>query len=143
MIEVASIKRGVVIDHITAGKGLTIFNKLNLSHLQTPVVLLINVPSVRMKRKDIIKIENIIDVDTAMLGLIDPTITVNIIENEVVIDKVQVAVPKRVRRLFSCGNPRCVSNVDTYAFPEFHLVDLQSLSYSCEYCEEITKAIIR
>ncbi|MDP3487553.1 MAG: aspartate carbamoyltransferase regulatory subunit, partial [Bacillota bacterium] len=106
MIEVASIKGGIVIDHITAGKGLLIFNKLNLAALGYPVVLLINVPSERMGKKDIIKIENYTQVDTAMLGLIDPSITVNIIESEHVIKKVQVSIPEEVKGLFACSNPR-------------------------------------
>lgn len=143
MIEVASIKGGIVIDHITAGKGLLIFNKLNLAALGYPVVLLINVPSERMGKKDIIKIENYTQVDTAMLGLIDPSITVNIIESEHVIKKVQVSIPEEVKGLFACSNPRCVSNTDSYVTPAFHLHEKSSFSYSCEYCEEITRANLK
>lgn len=143
MIEVASIKGGIVIDHITAGKGLVIFNKLNLATLGYPVVLLINVPSKRMGKKDIIKIENYTDVDTTMLGLIDPYITVNVIESEHVVKKVQVAIPKEVRGLFSCGNPRCVANADPHVTPTFYLHDEKARSYSCEYCEELTRANLK
>jgi aspartate carbamoyltransferase regulatory subunit len=143
MIEVASIRKGVVIDHITAGKGLLIFNKLNMANLNHPVVLLMNVPSQRMGHKDIIKIENYTDVDTAMLGLIDPSITVNIIENEHVTEKVQLSIPGEVKGLFNCSNPRCISKVDTYVTPTFHLHDVKNCSYTCEYCEEITKVSMR
>ena len=139
MIEVAAIKKGTVIDHIAAGQGLWIFNKLNLGQLGHPVVLLMNVPSKRLGKKDIIKIENYTDVDTAMLGLIGSSITVNIIENEHVVEKVPVFIPDEVRGLFSCGNPRCVTNSDAYVIPLFHLHDARSLAYVCEYCEEITK----
>jgi len=139
MIEVASIKRGIVIDHITAGKGLLIFNKLNLASLGYPVVLLMNVPSGRMGKKDIIKIENFVDVDTAMLGLIDSSITVNVIESEHVTNKVRVSIPQEVKGLFTCSNPRCVTNTDSYVMPSFRLHDKKSCSYSCEYCEEITR----
>ncbi|KAF0196599.1 MAG: aspartate carbamoyltransferase regulatory subunit [Bacillota bacterium] len=139
MIEVASIKRGIVIDHITAGKGLLIFNKLNLASLGYPVVLLMNVPSGRMGKKDIIKIENFVDVDTAMLGLIDSSITVNVIESEHVTNKVRVSIPQDVKGLFTCSNPRCVTNTDSYVMPSFRLHDKKSCSYSCEYCEEITR----
>lgn len=143
MIEVASIKRGIVIDHITAGKGMLIFNKLGLAALGFPVVLLMNVPSERMGKKDIIKIENYTDVDTAMLGLIDSSITVNVIEGEQVSHKMQVSIPEQVKGLFACSNPRCVTNTDSYVTPAFHLHDKNSASYACEYCEEITRANIK
>lgn len=143
MIEVASIRRGIVIDHITAGKGLLIFNKLNLASLGYPVVLLMNVPSGRMGKKDIIKIENFTDVDTAMLGLIDSSITVNVIESEHVTNKVRVAIPEEVKGLFACSNPRCISNTDSYVTPTFRLHDRQNSSYCCEYCDEITRANLR
>lgn len=143
MIEVASIKGGIVIDHISAGKGLSIFNKLNLAALGYPVVLLINVPSGRMGKKDIIKIENFTEVDTTMLGLIDPHITVNIIESEHVVEKMQVSIPKEARGLFSCSNPRCVANSDPHVTPTFHLHDESTRSYSCEYCEELTPANLK
>lgn len=139
MIEVASIKRGIVIDHITAGKGLLIFNKLNLAQLGYPVVLLMNVPSNRMGKKDIIKIEHYTAVDTAMLGLIDPSITVNVIESEHVVNKVQVSIPEEVKGLFACSNPRCVTNTDSYVAPSFRLHDKAACAYTCEYCEEITR----
>jgi len=143
MIEVASIKRGIVIDHITAGKGMLIFNKLGLAALGFPVVLLMNVPSERMGKKDIIKIENFTDVDTAMLGLIDSSITINVIEGEHVSHKVQVSIPEQVKGLFACSNPRCVTNTDSYVTPTFNLHNKPSASYACEYCEEITKANIK
>ena len=143
MIEVASIKGGIVIDHITAGKGLLIFNKLNLGALGYPVVLLINVPSERMGKKDIIKIERFTDVDTTMLGLIDPNITVNVIECEHVVEKVQVQIPAEVKGLFECSNPRCVANADPHATPTFHLHDEKSCAYACEYCDEITKVTLK
>ena len=139
MIKVAGIKRGTVIDHVTAGKGLWIFNKLNLASLGHPVVLLMNVQSSRLGRKDIIKIEDYTAVDTAMLGLIDAGITVNIIENEQVVTKTQVSLPQVVSGLFACGNPRCVSNSDHYVTPLFALYEAPSRAYLCEYCEEVTK----
>jgi len=141
MIEVASIQKGTVIDHIAAGKGLWIFNRLNLGQLGHPVVLLMNVPSKKLGKKDIIKIENYTSVNTAMLGLIDSSITVNIIENEHVVDKVKVCIPDEVRGLFACGNPRCVTNSDMYVTPLFHLHEAKDASYICEYCEETTKVL--
>ena len=138
-MEVTEISEGIVLDHITSGNGLKIFDKLNLAAVDQPVVLLMSVPSVRLTKKDIIKIQNIRDLDLAMVGLIDPGITVNIIEGGKIISKYRVEIPREVRGLFQCGNPRCVTNSDTYVEPRFTLVNAETKEYACEYCEEITR----
>lgn len=139
MLKVNSINCGIVIDHITAGNGMKIFEKLKLDEVDFPVVLLINVPSSKLGRKDIIKIENKIDVDLTMLGLIDPTITVNIIENDKIVNKMNINIPQEVQGLFKCKNPRCVSNFDEYVSPKFHLAKSNGkIYYRCGYCEELT-----
>lgn len=139
MLKVNSISTGIVLDHITAGNGLKIFEKLKLGEADFPVVLLINVQSSELGKKDIIKIENKIDIDLAMLGLIDPNITVNIIENDVIVNKMSVTIPKEVHGLFKCKNPRCISNFDEYVTPSFKLADKNGkIYYSCSYCEELT-----
>lgn len=139
MLKVNSINCGIVIDHITAGKGIKIFEKLKLSEAEFPVVLLINVPSSKFGRKDIIKIENRIDLDLTMLGLIDPNITVNIIENDEIASKMNIAIPKEVEGMFKCKNPRCISNFDEYVTPKFQLAHKNGkIKYRCSYCEELT-----
>jgi aspartate carbamoyltransferase regulatory subunit len=139
MLKVNSINCGIVIDHITAGNGIKIFDKLKLDGVDFPVVLLINVPSNKLGRKDIIKIENKIDVDLTMLGLIDPNITVNIIENDIIVNKMNINIPKEVQGLFKCKNPRCVSNFDEYVTPKFQLAKANGkIYYRCGYCEELT-----
>lgn len=139
MLKVNSINCGIVIDHITAGNGIKIFEKLKLGDVNFPVVLLINVPSNRLGKKDIIKIENKIDLDLTMLGLIDPSITVNIIENDTIVNKMNVNIPREVAGLFKCKNPRCVSNFDEYVTPKFTLQHANGkMHYSCNYCEELT-----
>jgi aspartate carbamoyltransferase regulatory subunit len=139
MLKVNSINCGIVIDHITAGKGMKIFEKLKLAEAEFPVVLLINVSSNKRGRKDIIKIENQIDLDLTMLGLIDPTLTINIIENDEIVNKMQVSIPKEVKGLFKCKNPRCISNFDEYAVPKFGLAHKNGkIRYRCSYCEELT-----
>lgn len=139
MLTVNSINCGIVIDHITAGNGIKIFEKLKLSDVNFPVVLLINVSSSKLGRKDIIKIENKIDVDLTMLGLIDPGISVNIIENNKIVNKMNTNIPKEVQGLFKCKNPRCVSNFDEYASPKFQLDHSNGkIHYKCSYCEELT-----
>jgi aspartate carbamoyltransferase regulatory subunit len=139
MLTVNSINCGIVIDHITAGNGMKIFEKLKLGDVNFPVVLLINVSSSKLGRKDIIKIENKIDVDLTMLGLIDPGISVNIIESNKIVNKMNINIPKEVQGLFKCKNPRCVSNFDEYASPKFQLDHSNGkIHYKCSYCEELT-----
>jgi len=89
--------------------------------------------------KDIIKIEDKIDVDLTMLGLIDPAITVNIIENDKIVNKMNINIPDEVQGLFQCKNPRCVSNSDVYVTPKFKLAHVNGkIHYRCNYCEELT-----
>lgn len=143
MLTVNSINCGIVIDHIAAGNGIKIFEKLKLDKVNFPVVLLINVPSSKYGKKDIIKIENKIDVDLTMLGLIDPNITVNIIENDRIVNKMNISIPEEVTGLFKCKNPRCVSNFDEYATPSFKLAHANGkIHYRCSYCEELTSYTI-
>lgn len=139
MMQVTSISEGIVLDHITQGNGLKIFSQLNLAELAHPVVLLMNVPSRVLGRKDIIKIQDIKDIDLALIGLVDPSITVNVITGGKIIRKHKVGIPQKVKGLFKCSNPRCVTNVDTYAEPNFYLVDAANREYACEYCEETTR----
>ena len=139
MLKVDSIHYGIVIDHITPGNGKKIFDKLNLGEVDFPVVLLRNVSSNKLGKKDIIKIENRIDIDMTMLGLIDPNITINIVENDEIIKKMKVEIPSVVRGLFKCKNPRCISNEEKNIIPTFKLVKSNgTIEYCCEYCEEWT-----
>ncbi len=143
MLKVDSINCGIVIDHITPGNGIKIFEKLKLGNVDYPVVLLMNVHSANKVKKDIIKIENKIDIDLTMLGLIDPEITVNIIENAIIESKQKVKIPNEVTGLFRCKNPRCVTNFDEYAVPKFRLSNSnKKILYRCNYCEELTSYVI-
>ncbi|BEP30083.1 aspartate carbamoyltransferase regulatory subunit [Helicovermis profundi] len=140
MLEVKGIKEGIVIDHIKAGNGLKLFNLLMLEYINCPIVLVMNVDSKNLEKKDIIKIEDKFDLDLDKLGLIDSNITVNIIKNNKVIDKKNVTIPKKVKGTFKCSNPRCITNSDDYISPSFKLIDSKGTpEYLCEYCEEITK----
>lgn len=139
MLEVKQIKNGIVIDHIKSGNGLKIFNKLHLYKAESPVVLLINVESKLLGKKDIIKIENTFDVDLNLLGLIDENISINFIKNGKVIDKKKVVIPEKVEGLLTCKNPRCITNSDDYMKPTFKLISKEKLEYRCSFCDEITK----
>lgn len=138
MLEVKGIENGVVIDHISVGNGLKIFNLL-FADSDNPVVLLMNVASKAIGKKDIIKIENVFDVDLNVLGLIDPKITVNVIKNNTLIEKVKATIPKTIKGGLKCQNPRCITHSDDYAIPEFKLLKANGkMEYECSYCEEIT-----
>ncbi|MBO7446440.1 MAG: aspartate carbamoyltransferase regulatory subunit [Bacteroidales bacterium] len=137
MLEVTSIEKGIVIDHITAGYGIQVFNYLNLDKADYNVALIINAYSAKMGKKDIIKINNVIDINYDFLGLIDPNATVNIIEDGKTVKKVKLEVPEKVINIIHCKNPRCVTSVEHYFDHEFHLVDKKKRSYRCAYCDDI------
>jgi aspartate carbamoyltransferase regulatory subunit len=139
MLKVTGIERGIVIDHITSGKGLKIFQKLSLDKMGTPVVLLMNVSSKKLGKKDIIKIQDYIDIDLTVLGLIDPNITINIIEKEEIIHKKKITIPPKIKGLFQCKNPRCITSTDDYIEAEFTLINSEKLLYLCNYCEQLTE----
>lgn len=139
MLEITSIKNGIVIDHIEAGKGIKIFNYLKLDKQGYSVALIINADSKKLAKKDIIKIENCGDIDYTVLGLLSPTITIDEVKDEKIVKKVSPTLPSRVQNIIKCKNPRCITSVETYVPHSFVLVDKEAGRYRCEYCDEITK----
>jgi aspartate carbamoyltransferase regulatory subunit len=139
MLTVNSIKKGIVIDHITSGLGVKIFEFLKLNEVEYPVALLMNVPSQKMGRKDIIKIENELDIDYTVLGLIDHNITVNIIKDEKLVEKKKIKLPEKVVNVIKCNNPRCVTSVERDVTQIFHLTNEITKEYKCEYCDNVMK----
>jgi len=137
MLQITSIEKGIVIDHIPAGFGMKLFHYLKLDKADYTVALIINAFSEKMDKKDIIKINNKIDLDVDFLGLINPDITINVIENGKIIRKVKLTVPEKVINVIQCKNPRCVTSIESYADHVFHLVDPKKRSYRCEYCDDI------
>lgn len=138
MLNVNSIRRGIVIDHIKAGCGHKIFKELGLHKAEYTVALLKNVTSNRIGKKDIIKIENEIDIDLTILGIMDPNITINIIENEKIKEKINLTLPKTVKGILKCKNPRCITTVEDIQEIEFILTNEEKKEYRCEYCDSIT-----
>ncbi|GHT83976.1 aspartate carbamoyltransferase regulatory chain [Spirochaetia bacterium] len=137
MLNVEKIKDGIVIDHIKAGQGIRIFNWLGLDRSPYNVAFVVNANSRHMGKKDIIKIDNTIAINFERLGLIDPDITVNIIENQVITEKIKLKLPERVENILICKNPRCVTSTEAYVPHAFHLEDPALGTYRCEYCDEI------
>ena len=140
MLNVDTIKNGIVIDHIRAGSGWRIFQWLGLDKSPFCAALIMNVPSKKSEKKDIIKIENVMDVDYSVLGFIDPNICVNIIEDEKIVRKVNMELPNRVQNVFKCKNPRCITVTEHYVSPTFLLVDKKNAIYRCEYCDTLYQA---
>ena len=136
MLSVDSIERGVVIDHIQAGKSMEIYQYLNLGELDCSVAIIKSVKSNKMGKKDIIKIEDLIDTDLEALGFIDQNITVNIIDKGKIIEKKKLSLPKVVVGIIKCRNPRCITTTEQELVHEFRLVDEKRKLYRCIYCEQ-------
>jgi aspartate carbamoyltransferase regulatory subunit len=137
MVVIDSIKKGIVIDHITAGLGMKIIEFLDIDTTKDTVALIMNAVSSKYGRKDVVKIENVSDIDLAALGLIDPKVTVNYIEDHIIREKIHITVPEKVINIIRCNNPRCVTSVEPGAPHIFHLIDRENREYRCEYCDEI------
>ena len=137
MLNIEKIKNGIVIDHIKSGQGIRIFNWLGLDKSPNTVAFVVNASSHHYGRKDIIKIDNTITINFNLLGLIDPNITVNIIENEIVTEKIQLKLPEKVENVILCKNPRCITSTEKYIPHIFHLENPNERTYRCEYCDEI------
>jgi len=134
---VNTIQRGIVIDHITAGRGSKIIEYLDIDTKVNTVAFIMNATSKRHGRKDIVKIENVIDIDMAVLALIDHHATVNIIENGEIVKKLVLSLPEKVTNVIVCKNPRCVTSIEPNAPHIFHLIDVENKEYRCEYCDDI------
>lgn len=139
MLEITSIKNGIVIDHIQAGTGVKIFNYLGLDKTNYNVALIINADSKKLGKKDIIKIENCDKLDYTVLGLLSPSITIDEVKDEKIIRKISPELPSRVENIITCKNPRCITVQEKYVPHSFVLVDRETGRYRCEYCDEITR----
>lgn len=137
MMQINTIKKGIVIDHIKAGYGIKIYNYLGLDKADFTVALIKNAHSGKKEKKDIIKIENVIDMDFTVLGLIDPTLTINIIQNEKIKEKIKLEMPKRVEDVIKCKNPRCITSSEKHITNIFTLLNEEKGEYRCEYCDEV------
>ena len=140
MLNIEQIRNGIVIDHIKAGQGIRIFNWLRLYKLQCTVAFITNANSKRFGKKDIIKIDNTLSINYDILGLIDPDITVNIIENERRTKKIKLSLPPKVENVLLCKNPRCICSTEKYITNIFRLENAVARTYRCEYCDEIISA---
>lgn len=134
-MNIDGIKRGIVLDHIQAGRSLEIYHDLHLDELDCSVALIRNVKSDVMGRKDIIKIDDDIQVDLDVLGYLDPGITVNIIEDGRVVEKKHLALPEKLVNVVHCRNPRCITTAEPALDQVFRLTDAKRGVYRCMYCD--------
>lgn len=138
-MNIDSIKNGIVIDHITAHKGMQIYELLNLDCLDSSVALIKNAPSRKTGRKDIIKIDSDFEVNMDILGFIDPGITVNIIKDGKIVEKKSIELPKKLVNVIKCKNPRCITSTEQELDHIFTLADKEKRVYRCLYCESAAK----
>ena len=137
MLNVGALREGFVLDHIKAGKAMTIYHDLKLDKLDCTVAIIKNAKSNKMGKKDIIKVEcPIEDLDLDILGFIDHNITVNIIQNEKVVAKKCLHLPREIRNVIRCKNPRCITSIEQGLDHVFVLTDPEKEVYRCKYCEE-------
>ena len=137
---VDSIKNGVVIDHITAGRGMEIYELLGLGSSDATVAIMKNVPSTKMGRKDIIKIDGDMEINLDVIGYVDPCATVNIIRDGVLVEKKSIDMPALLTDVIRCKNPRCITSCEQELSQIFRLSDRAKKEYRCLYCE--TKAAV-
>ncbi len=129
------MKNGIVIDHIKAGNAMKIYNVLNLGDLKCSVAIIKNAESKKMGRKDILKIEQVIDLNTDILSLVDPGITINRIVDGVSTKSSGFELPTTIKGVIKCKNPRCITSIEQGIEHEFKLVDEKNKIYRCVYCE--------
>lgn len=136
-LSVGRIAEGFVLDHIQAGKSMEIYKYLNLDKLDCCVAIIKNVRSDKLGKKDIMKIECPIDfMDLDILGFIDHNITINIIKDFHVVDKMTLKLPKEITNIIKCKNPRCITSIEQELDHIFILTDPEKETYRCKYCEE-------
>lgn len=137
MLEITSLKKGIVIDHIKRGLGIKIFNLLHLDEIEDEVALILNANSSSQGRKDIVKIANNLDINLDAVAIIDPNATVNFIEDEKVVEKKQLELPEVSKGVLKCQNPTCVSTTERNIESKFILIDREEKMYKCAYCDHI------
>ena len=137
MLNVGALREGYVLDHIKAGKAMTIYHDLHLDKKDCTVAIIMNARSNKLGKKDIIKVECPIDeLDLDIVGFIDHNITVNIIKDEEIVEKRELKLPKQIINVIKCKNPRCITSIEQGLDQVFFLADPEKEVYRCKYCEE-------
>ena len=138
-MQIDSIMNGIVLDHIKAGNSMNIYSVLKLDELDCSVAIIQNADSVKMGKKDILKIDALIDINFDVLGYLDPGVTVNIIKDGKIENRLHLELPKTVEGVIKCKNPRCITSIEQELPHRFKLVDPKKRLYRCVYCEAAAK----
>lgn len=137
MLNVGKIEEGFVLDHIEAGKSLSIYHHLQLDKLDCTVAIIKNAKSSKKGTKDILKVEcDITALDLDILGFIDHNITVNVIKDGEIVEKMELSLPKQIKNVIRCKNPRCITSIEQELPHIFVLSDPSAEVYRCKYCDE-------
>ena len=137
MLNIGGLNEGVVIDHIKAGGAMEIYNYLGLEKLDCSVAIIKNAKSNKMGKKDIIKVECPVEaLDLDILGFIDHNITVNVIQGDKIVAKKVLSLPREIKNVIKCKNPRCITSIEQELDQIFVLTDEEKEVYRCKYCEE-------
>ncbi len=137
MLNISGIHEGFVLDHIKAGMSMKIYNDLHLGEFDCTVAIIMNAKSNKMGKKDIIKVECPIDaLDLDILGYIDHNITVNVVKGDKIVEKMPLSLPRQIKNVISCNNPRCITSIEQELDQIFILTDEENEVYRCRYCEE-------
>ena len=136
---IGKIEDGIVLDHIKAGEGMTLYKILGLDSLDCQVALIKDAESKKMGRKDILKIDQLIDVNLDAIGYVDPGITVNIIKNGKLVKRTHIDPPEEIVDIIKCKNPRCITTTEQELQHVFKLTDRENGVYRCIYCESKAK----
>ena len=139
MLNVGKIHEGFVLDHIKAGKSLSLYHHLQLDKKDCTVAMIMNAKSKKMGKKDILKVEcDIEEMDMDVLAVIDHNITVNVIKDGEIVAKKELTLPKEIKNIYKCKNPRCISSIEQ-ELPHIFVLDEKKEVYRCNYCEEKTR----
>jgi aspartate carbamoyltransferase regulatory subunit len=134
-MNVDGVKNGIVLDHIKAGRSMMIYELLGLDKVDSCVAVIQNASSEKYGKKDIIKIDDRIDIDLDVLGYVDSNITVNLVKDGKLEKKVHLELPQTLKNVIKCKNPRCITTVEQEIVHTFRLVDREKKAYRCIYCD--------
>ena len=134
-MNIDAIANGIVIDHITAGRGMKLYDLLGLEKLDCSVAIIKNVHSLKLGKKDIIKIDAEIPINFDVIGYVDPNVSINIIRDSKLVEKKRIDMPEYLTNVIFCRNPRCITSTEQELDHVFKLTDRENRIYRCAYCE--------
>jgi aspartate carbamoyltransferase regulatory subunit len=136
-MNIDGVNTGVVLDHIEEGKGWEIYNLLGLDKVDCTVAIIQRVDSTKYGKKDIIKVDGDVELDLDILGYFDTRMTVNIVKNKELVEKVKLKLPEKLTGVIKCKNPRCITSTEQEIVHQFRLSDPENKKYRCIYCDVV------